>query len=64
MIPAIDNLEDMKGKTINEWVRMEGPRQKIKQEFKSFLLSFVDEQGNSVFGPQIKSMCERFFILI
>ncbi|KAJ3064248.1 MCM DNA helicase complex subunit [Rhizoclosmatium hyalinum] len=43
---------------IADYVAMEGPRQAIRREFSSFLTSFVDDAGNSVYGEKIIAMCE------
>ncbi|KAI9137071.1 MCM-domain-containing protein [Paraphysoderma sedebokerense] len=54
----LENLHDLKGLTIPEWVSMDRPRNTIKKEFKNFLLSYVDENGHSVYGERVKVMCE------
>ncbi|KAK2550621.1 DNA replication licensing factor mcm2 [Acropora cervicornis] len=47
LIESIENLEDMKGHTVREWVSMQAPRLEIKNRFKQFLRSFVDDQGHT-----------------
>jgi DNA replication licensing factor MCM2 len=59
----LEALKDIKG-PINEYVAMEGPRMTIRSEFHRFLTSFVNEQGESVYGERIKAMCEGTFISI
>lgn len=54
----IENLEDMKGHTVREWVSMAAPRAEIKNRFKNFLRSYVDENGVNVYRERIKQMCE------
>ncbi|KAI8826242.1 MCM2/3/5 family-domain-containing protein [Fimicolochytrium jonesii] len=54
-VPA--DISDVRG-PLNEWVIMDGPRQTIKREFHHFLTSFVNEQGESVYGERIRNMCE------
>ena len=54
----IENLEDMKGHTVREWVSMAAPRAEIKNRFKSFLRSYVDENGVNVYKERIRQMCE------
>jgi len=54
----LENLHDLKGLSIPEWVAMDRPRNTVKKEFKNFLLSYVDEHGHSVYGERIKLMCE------
>lgn len=54
-VPA--GILDVRG-TLNEYVVMEGPRQSIRRDFQHFLTSFLDANGESVYGERIKSMCE------
>ena len=58
MIESIENLEDMKGHSVREWVSMVAPRLEIKNRFKQFLKTFVDEQGKSVYREKIQQMCQ------
>lgn len=39
---------------------MEGPRQAIKSEFRHFLTTYINEQGDSVYGEKIRVMCEGY----
>lgn len=48
----------MKGHSVREWVSMQAPRLEIKNRFKQFLRSFVDDQGHSVYREKISQMCE------
>ncbi|KAK3735313.1 hypothetical protein QZH41_018724, partial [Actinostola sp. cb2023] len=57
-IESIENLEDMKGHSVREWVSMQAPRLEIKNRFKQFLRTFVDDQGHSVYREKIRQMCE------
>ncbi|MEQ2191649.1 hypothetical protein XENOCAPTIV_000559 [Xenoophorus captivus] len=50
MIESIENLEDMKGHTVREWVSMAAPRLEIYNRFKNFLRTHVDENGHNVFS--------------
>ncbi|XP_057296676.1 DNA replication licensing factor mcm2-like [Hydractinia symbiolongicarpus] len=59
MIESIENLEDMKGHTVREWVTMAAPRLEIKNRFKQFLKTFCDERGDNVYRTKIKQMCEN-----
>ncbi|KAJ3049917.1 MCM DNA helicase complex subunit [Rhizophlyctis rosea] len=54
-VPA--GIYDVRG-PLNEYVVMEGPRQAIRNDFYHFLTSFVDDNGDSVYGARIKAMCE------
>eukprot|EP00118_Oscarella_pearsei_P004523 m.19557 g.19557 ORF g.19557 m.19557 type:complete len:892 (+) comp27855_c0_seq1:94-2769(+) len=55
---AIENLEDMKGHTVKEWVSLAGPRLEIKSRFKQFLKTYVDTNGQSVYREKIRQMVE------
>ena len=54
----IENLEDMKGHTVREWVSMAAPRAEIKTRFKSFLRTYVNEQGVNIYKEKIRQLCE------
>uniref|UniRef100_A0A3Q3W764 DNA replication licensing factor MCM2 n=1 Tax=Mola mola TaxID=94237 RepID=A0A3Q3W764_MOLML len=58
MIESIENLEDMKGHTVREWVSMVAPRLEIYNRFKNFLRTHVDENGHNVFKERISDMCK------
>ncbi|XP_005108123.1 DNA replication licensing factor mcm2 [Aplysia californica] len=58
MIESIENLEDMKGHSVREWVTMLGPKTEIKHRFKNFLRTYVDERGHSVYREKIRQMVE------
>jgi len=58
MIESIENLEDMKGHTVREWVGLAAPRLEIKNRFKQFLKTYCDERGDNVYRMKIKTMCE------
>lgn len=55
---AIENLEDMKGHSVREWVSLAGPRLEVKTRFKLFLKTFVDSNGQSVYREKIRQMVE------
>lgn len=59
MIESIENLEDLKGHTVREWVSMAGPRLEIKNRFRHFLRTHVDEKGHNVYRDKIRQLCER-----
>ena len=54
----IENLEEMKGHTVREWVSMAAPRAEIKNRFKNFLRTYVNDQGVNVYKEKIRQMCE------
>lgn len=58
MIESIENLEDMKGHSVREWVSMAAPRLEIYHRFKNFLKTHVDEHGHNVFKERISDMCK------
>ncbi|KAI9183313.1 MCM DNA helicase complex subunit [Blastocladiella emersonii ATCC 22665] len=56
----LDALRDpSSGGSIIEKLAMDLPRKAVKHEFKQFLLTFVNENSESVYGPRIKLMCEE-----
>ena len=57
-VESIENLEDMKGHSVREWVVMLGPRTEIKNRFKNFLYTFVDGKGHTVYSEKIRQMVE------
>ncbi|KAF7664250.1 hypothetical protein LDENG_00182550 [Lucifuga dentata] len=59
MIESIENLEDMKGHSVREWVSMAAPRLEIYNRFKNFLRTHVDENGHNVFKEKISDMCKE-----
>uniref|UniRef100_A0A8C5B043 DNA replication licensing factor MCM2 n=1 Tax=Gadus morhua TaxID=8049 RepID=A0A8C5B043_GADMO len=59
MIESIENLEDMKGHTVREWVSMSAPRLEIYHRFRNFLRTHVDENGHNVFKEKISDMCKE-----
>uniref|UniRef100_A0A5F8GR58 DNA replication licensing factor MCM2 n=1 Tax=Monodelphis domestica TaxID=13616 RepID=A0A5F8GR58_MONDO len=59
MIESIENLEDLKGHTVREWVSMAGPRLEIHHRFKNFLRTHVDGHGHNVFKERISDMCKE-----
>ncbi|XP_064633421.1 DNA replication licensing factor mcm2-like [Lineus longissimus] len=58
MIESIENLEDMKGHSVQEWVSMMAPRTEIKNRFKNFLRTFVNEKGHNLYKEKIRQMVE------
>lgn len=59
MIESIENLEDMKGHSVREWVVMAATRLEIYHRFKNFLRTHVDEHGHNVFKEKINDMCKE-----
>ena len=64
MIESIENLENMKGHSVREWVSLLGPRTEIYNRFKNFLRTYVsDRKGNSLYKDKIRQMCEGASIM-
>ncbi|KAJ2388401.1 MCM DNA helicase complex subunit, partial [Coemansia sp. RSA 2559] len=53
---TLDDLKDMKGRSVAAWVSEAAPRQTIAREFRRFLLSYVDDKGASVYGERIRQL--------
>ncbi|VDM35030.1 unnamed protein product [Hydatigera taeniaeformis] len=58
-LESIENLEDMHGMAVNEWVQQPATRQEIKNRFKSFLRTFLDEHGVNVYAERIVQMARE-----
>ena len=54
----LDNLGDVKAASIAEWVAIDMVRRTIQKHFKSFLMTYTDENGQSVYGQRIKHLGE------
>jgi DNA replication licensing factor MCM2 len=55
----LEQLGDVKTDSIASWVATDNVRRTIKREFRNFLVTYVDEQGVSVYGARIKTLGER-----
>lgn len=54
----LEQLGDVKTDSIASWVATENVRRTISREFRNFLVTYVDEQGVSVYGQRIKTLGE------
>ena len=54
----LEQLGDVKADSIASWVTTENVRRTIIREFRNFLVTYVDEQGVSVYGQRIKTLGE------
>ena len=54
----LEQLSDIKANSIKEWIETESVRRTIMREFRNFLMTYVDEQGTSVYGQRIKALGE------
>jgi DNA replication licensing factor MCM2 len=55
----LEQLSDIKANSIKEWIETEAVKRTIMREFRNFLMTYVDEQGTSVYGQRIKALGER-----
>ncbi|KAF0294254.1 DNA replication licensing factor mcm2 [Amphibalanus amphitrite] len=58
-LESIENLEDLRGHTVTQWVTKLGPRTEIYNRFKNFLRTYVDEKGHKLYMEKIRQMCEE-----
>lgn len=49
----LEQLSDIKAKSIVEWIAHDRVRRSIVRHFRQFLMSYVDERGDSVYGNRI-----------
>ena len=54
----MEQLGDIKAKSIVEWIVMERVRRSIVRHFRNFLVSYMDQHGNSVYGERIRNLGE------
>ncbi|KAG2015633.1 ATP dependent DNA helicase [Coprinopsis cinerea AmutBmut pab1-1] len=54
----LEQLGDIKAKSIVEWIANERVRRSIVKHFRTFLMTYVDENGASVYGQRIRHLGE------
>ncbi|TFK20765.1 DNA replication licensing factor cdc19 [Coprinopsis marcescibilis] len=54
----LEQLGDIKAKSIVEWIANERVRRSIIKHFRTFLMTYVDENGASVYGQRIRNLGE------
>ncbi|KAH6913975.1 MCM-domain-containing protein [Coprinopsis sp. MPI-PUGE-AT-0042] len=54
----LEQLGDIKAKSIVEWIANERVRRSITKHFRLFLMTYVDDNGSSVYGQRIKNLGE------
>ncbi|KAG0706135.1 MCM-domain-containing protein [Suillus ampliporus] len=54
----LEQLSDIKAKSIVEWIANDRVRQSIVKHFRQFLMTYVDENGASVYGQRIRNLGE------
>ena len=54
----MEQLGDIKAKSIVEWVVTERVRRSIIKHFRNFLVSYRDQHGISVYGERVRNLGE------
>lgn len=54
----LEQLSDIKAKSIVEWIANPRVKRSIVKHFRQFLMTYVDEQGASVYGQRIRNLGE------
>ncbi|KAK0532461.1 MCM DNA helicase complex subunit [Tilletia horrida] len=54
----LEQLGDVKTDSIASWVAADNVRRTIVREFRNFLVTYIDENGVSVYGQRIKTLGE------
>ncbi|KAF5370597.1 hypothetical protein D9758_002005 [Tetrapyrgos nigripes] len=54
----LEQLSDIKAKSIVEWIANPRVRRTIIRHFRQFLMTYIDDQGNSVYGQRIRHLGE------
>lgn len=54
----LEQLSDIKANSIKEWIETDAVRRTIMREFRNFLMTYIDDQGTSVYGQRIKALGE------
>ena len=58
----LEQLSDIKAKSIAEWIANERVRRSIIRHFRHFLMTYVDENGASVYGQRIRNLGESMLL--
>jgi DNA replication licensing factor MCM2 len=58
-----DQLQDIKANSITEWVSLPSVRKTIAKHFHSFLHTYTDAQGDSIYGRRIVNLGESTHFL-
>ncbi|XP_006461167.1 hypothetical protein AGABI2DRAFT_204733 [Agaricus bisporus var. bisporus H97] len=54
----LEQLSDIKAKSIVEWIAVDRVRRSIVRHFRQFLMTYIDENGSSVYGQRIRNLGE------
>jgi DNA replication licensing factor MCM2 len=62
----LEQLSDIKAKSIVEWIANDRVRRSIVKHFRQFLMTYVDDHGASVYGQRIRNLgeSESFLFLL
>ncbi|CAK5281579.1 unnamed protein product [Mycena citricolor] len=55
----LEQLSDIKAKSIVEWIANDVVRRTIVKHFRLFLTTYTDDHGNSVYGQRIRALGEN-----
>ncbi|KAI0260810.1 MCM-domain-containing protein [Gloeopeniophorella convolvens] len=55
----LEQLSDIKAKSIVEWIAIDRVRRSIVKHFRQFLMTYVDDHGASVYGQRIRNLGEN-----
>ncbi|KAJ7924903.1 MCM-domain-containing protein [Mycena leptocephala] len=55
----LEQLSDIKAKSIVEWIATDLVRRSIVKHFRLFLTTYTDDRGDSVYGQRIRSLGEN-----
>jgi DNA replication licensing factor MCM2 len=59
----LEQLSDIKAKSIVEWIAIDRVRRSIVKHFRQFLMTYVDDHGASVYGQRIRNLGESAYFL-
>ncbi len=59
----LEQLSDIKAKSIVEWIANDRVRRSIIKHFRQFLMTYVDDHGASVYGQRIRNLGESVSFL-
>jgi DNA replication licensing factor MCM2 len=60
----LEQLSDIKAKSIVEWIAHDRVRRSIVRHFRQFLMTYVDDHGASVYGQRIRHLGESQYIFL
>ena len=58
----LEQLSDIKAKSIVEWIANERVARSIMRHFRQFLMTYVDDNGSSVYGMRIRNLGESAYL--